>query len=68
MPKFLSLREQESFYQRNLHAQGLRYLIAGVENIEPRKNHSADCKVEALSRGRSQIEARYRGTLGGLQS
>jgi len=39
MPKFLSLREQESFYRRNLQADGFRYLIV-VSTIEPRKNHS----------------------------
>jgi glycosyltransferase involved in cell wall biosynthesis len=37
-PKFLSLREQENFYRRNLDGQELRYLLV-VSTIEPRKNH-----------------------------
>lgn len=38
-PKFLSLREQEGFYQRHLGAKPLRYLLM-VSTIEPRKNHA----------------------------
>ncbi|TLZ51066.1 MAG: glycosyltransferase family 4 protein, partial [Gammaproteobacteria bacterium] len=37
-PKFLTLREQESFYARNLRKKPLRYLLC-VSTIEPRKNH-----------------------------
>ena len=37
-PKFLTLREQESFYARNLRRKPLRYLLC-VSTIEPRKNH-----------------------------
>lgn len=38
-PKFLSLREQESFYQRNLGQKPFRYLLT-VATLEPRKNHA----------------------------
>src|SRR5204863_283987 len=38
-PKFLTLREQESFYSRNLQKKPLRYLLC-VATIEPRKNHA----------------------------
>ena len=37
-PKFLTLREQESFYTRCLHRRPFRYLLS-VSTIEPRKNH-----------------------------
>ena len=37
-PKFLTLREQESFYTRCLHRKPFRYLLS-VSTIEPRKNH-----------------------------
>jgi glycosyltransferase involved in cell wall biosynthesis len=37
-PKFLTLREQESFYARNLRKKPFRYLLC-VSTIEPRKNH-----------------------------
>src|SRR5262249_46286613 len=37
-PKFLTLREQESFYTRCLTRKPLRYLLV-VSAIEPRKNH-----------------------------
>lgn len=39
VPKFLNLREQENFYQRNLNHGKLKYLLI-VSTIEPRKNHS----------------------------
>ena len=38
-PAFVSLTEQEAFYQRHLHAQPVKYLLM-VATIEPRKNHS----------------------------
>jgi glycosyltransferase involved in cell wall biosynthesis len=38
-PKFLTLREQESFYTRSLQKKPLRYLLT-VATIEPRKNHA----------------------------
>ena len=38
-PKFLTLREQESFYSRNLQKKPFRYLLC-VATIEPRKNHA----------------------------
>lgn len=38
-PKFLTLREQESFYTRSLQKKPLRYLLT-VATIEPRKNHT----------------------------
>jgi hypothetical protein len=38
-PKFLSLREQENFYLRNLQRKPFRYLLT-VATIEPRKNHA----------------------------
>jgi glycosyltransferase involved in cell wall biosynthesis len=38
-PKFLSLREQESFYSRSLQKKPFRYLLC-VATIEPRKNHA----------------------------
>lgn len=38
-PKFLSLREQESFYRRNLAHKPFRYLLS-VATLEPRKNHA----------------------------
>lgn len=37
-PAFTSLTEQEAFYQRNLYAQPVKYLLM-VATIEPRKNH-----------------------------
>src|SRR5437588_1757060 len=38
-PKFLTLREQESFYARCLQKRPFRYLLP-VATIEPRKNHA----------------------------
>jgi len=38
-PKFLTLREQESFYARSLQKKPFRYLLS-VSTIEPRKNHA----------------------------
>ena len=38
VPKFLTLREQEQFYRKNLDPQRLRYLLV-VSMLEPRKNH-----------------------------
>jgi glycosyltransferase involved in cell wall biosynthesis len=38
-PKFLTLREQESFYARCLQKKPFRYLLS-VATIEPRKNHA----------------------------
>lgn len=38
-PKFLTIREQENFYQRHLYDKKLKYLLV-VSTIEPRKNHS----------------------------
>ena len=38
VPKFLTLREQEQFYRKNLGSVGFRYLLV-VSTIEPRKNH-----------------------------
>ena len=38
-PKFLTLREQESFYTRSLQKKPLRFLLV-VSTIEPRKNHA----------------------------
>ena len=38
-PKFLTLREQESFYARCLQKKPFRYLLS-VSTIEPRKNHA----------------------------
>ena len=38
-PKFLTLREQESFYARWLQKKPFRYLLS-VASIEPRKNHA----------------------------
>jgi len=38
-PKFLTLREQESFYKRHLTDKPFKYLLI-VSTIEPRKNHT----------------------------
>jgi len=38
-PKFLTSREKENFYQRNLMSKPLRYIMM-VSTLEPRKNHS----------------------------
>ena len=38
-PRFLSLREQESFYRRSLAQKPFRYLLT-VATLEPRKNHA----------------------------
>jgi glycosyltransferase involved in cell wall biosynthesis len=38
-PKFLTLREQETFYQRVLDTKSFKYLMV-VCSIEPRKNHA----------------------------
>lgn len=37
-PKFLTLKEQDNFYQKKLYAKEFRYLLI-VSTIEPRKNH-----------------------------
>lgn len=39
MPKFLTLREQESFYRKHLSEKPFKYLLI-VSTIEPRKNHT----------------------------
>ena len=39
VPTFLTLRERDSFYERNLRAGPLRYLLV-VSTVEPRKNHT----------------------------
>lgn len=39
LPDFLSLREKESFYKRNLGTPDFKYLLV-VSTIEPRKNHT----------------------------
>lgn len=39
MPKFLTLREQESFFRQHLPERQFKYLLA-VSTIEPRKNHA----------------------------
>ena len=39
LPKFLTLREQERFYEKALADRPLKYLLA-VSTIEPRKNHA----------------------------
>lgn len=38
-PKFLTSREKENFYHRNLTLKALRYIMM-VSTLEPRKNHS----------------------------
>lgn len=38
-PKFLTIREKESFYRKSLGSENFRYLLI-VSTIEPRKNHS----------------------------
>jgi glycosyltransferase involved in cell wall biosynthesis len=38
-PKFLTLREQESFYRKHLTEKPFKYLLI-VSTIEPRKNHT----------------------------
>lgn len=38
VPKFLTLREQEAFYRKNLPRQHFNYLLI-VSTVEPRKNH-----------------------------
>lgn len=38
-PKFLSLREQERFFSKNLFAKDFSYLLV-VSTVEPRKNHA----------------------------
>ncbi|MGA2228113.1 MAG: glycosyltransferase family 1 protein [Syntrophobacteraceae bacterium] len=38
-PKFLTSREKENFYNRNLMSKPLRYIMM-VSTLEPRKNHS----------------------------
>jgi glycosyltransferase involved in cell wall biosynthesis len=38
-PKFLTLREKESFYHKNIFTNNFKYLIM-VSTIEPRKNHT----------------------------
>lgn len=39
LPDFLSLREKEAFYKRNLGTPDFKYLLV-VSTIEPRKNHT----------------------------
>jgi glycosyltransferase involved in cell wall biosynthesis len=39
VPKFLTLREQEAFYDKHLKADHFKYLLI-VSTIEPRKNHA----------------------------
>lgn len=39
LPDFLSLREKESFYKRNVGNPDFKYLLV-VSTIEPRKNHT----------------------------
>jgi len=39
VPTFLTLRERDSFYERNLRAAPLKYLLV-VSTVEPRKNHA----------------------------
>lgn len=39
MPKFLTLREQEKFYEKALAKNPLKYLLV-VSTVEPRKNHA----------------------------
>ncbi|MGV6859081.1 MAG: glycosyltransferase family 4 protein [bacterium] len=39
VPKFLTLREKENFYKKNLESSKLRYILV-VSTLEPRKNHS----------------------------
>ena len=39
IPKFLTLREQETFYKRHLSDKQFKYLLV-VSTIEPRKNHA----------------------------
>jgi glycosyltransferase involved in cell wall biosynthesis len=38
-PKFLTLREQEKFYEKALQSAPLKYLLV-VSTVEPRKNHA----------------------------
>ena len=38
-PEFLSLREQENFFQRHLFKKEFKYLLV-VSTVEPRKNHT----------------------------
>jgi glycosyltransferase involved in cell wall biosynthesis len=38
VPKFLTLREQENYFSKNLPRKGEKYLLM-VSSIEPRKNH-----------------------------
>jgi glycosyltransferase involved in cell wall biosynthesis len=38
-PEFLNLREQETFFKRNLFDKEFKYLLV-VSTVEPRKNHS----------------------------
>jgi glycosyltransferase involved in cell wall biosynthesis len=38
-PNFLSLREQEGFYQKHLFKKEFKYLLV-VSTVEPRKNHA----------------------------
>ncbi|MCI4406653.1 MAG: glycosyltransferase family 4 protein [Sulfuricurvum sp.] len=39
LPKFLTLREQETFFKKSLEQEKLKYLLV-VSTIEPRKNHT----------------------------
>jgi glycosyltransferase involved in cell wall biosynthesis len=39
VPKFLTLREQENFYNRHINVSKLKYLMI-VSTVEPRKNHT----------------------------